>query len=128
MTRSRAFGVTVPSPSLIDVSFALFDAAPLPATQIDDAEERLWEVTAVAELMTTALGIAAGTLLAGHLHLSSDLEVILELLVDSSNQLVDWIYYAAFEGARQVLAGIQAHHPNTNLWSIVRPPTRSPNP
>ena len=38
------------------------------------------------------------------------------------------MYYAAFEGARQVLAGVRAHFPNANLWTIVRPPAGSPNP
>lgn len=102
--------------------------APLPNIQIEDAEDWLREVAAVAEQMTTTLGVAVGTLFVGDPRLSSDLEVILELLGDSSNHLEDWIYSAAFEAARQVLVAVRAYHPNTNLWSIVRPPTGSANP
>lgn len=101
---------------------------PLPAIQNEDAEKRLREVASIAEQMTTALGIAAGTLFAGHSGPTSDLEVVLELLADSSNQLDDWLYSTAFEGAHQVLASVRAHFPNANLWTIVRPPARSPNP
>lgn len=82
----------------------------------------------MAENMTIALGIAIGTLFAGDPRLSPDLEVVLELLGNFVKQLEDWIYSAAFEGARQVLAGVRDHYPNTNPWSLVRPPTGSPNP
>ena len=34
----------------------------------------------------------------------------------------------AFEGAHQVFAGVRAHHPNMNLWPLVRAPPGGRNP
>lgn len=102
--------------------------APLPEIQNDDVEARLQEVSAVTEKMKTTLGVAVGTLFCDDPRLMSEINTILDLLGRSPGQLEDWIYYAAFEGARQVCAGVRAHHPNINLWSLVRPPPRSRNP
>lgn len=110
------------------MSASISIAGPLPAIQIDDPEKWLLKVASVAEQMTGALGIAAGTLFAGHPDLTSDLEVILKLLANPSNQLDVWMYFTAFEGAHRVLGRVQAHYPNANLQTIVRPHAGSPNP
>lgn len=100
---------------------------PLPEIQVEDAEGWLQEVAVVAKKMRTALGVAVGTLFDGDPRLTPDLETVLGLLGKSAEQLEDWVYSVAFEGVRQVYAGVRAHHPTVNLWSIVRPPTGSPN-
>ena len=96
-------------------------SAPLPEIQNDDAEARLQEVAAVAEKMKVALGVAMGTLFREDPRLSADIETVLSLLGKSPEQLEDWIYSTAFEGARQVCAGVRAHHPNMNLWPWCEP-------
>lgn len=53
----------------------------------------------VAEKMKVALGVAMGTLFHEDPRLSVDIEMVLSLLEKSPEQLEDWIYSAAFEGA-----------------------------
>jgi hypothetical protein len=74
--------------------------APLPEIQDDDAEARLWDVAAVAEMMWSALGVAVGTPFYGDPRLQTDIETVLTLLGQCTDQLEDWICSAAFEGAR----------------------------
>ena len=52
--------------------------------------------------------------------LRSDLGSVMELLQQAPNQLLDWQLSAAFEGARQVLAGLRAHHATIPIAPLVR--------
>lgn len=86
--------------------FVLSLAAPLPEIQNEDAEARLQEVAMVTEKMRTALGVAIGTLYHDDPRLKSDIEIVIDQLRKSPDQLEDWIS-AAFEGARQVCARVR---------------------
>lgn len=93
---------------------------PLPEIQNDNAEARLREVVATAEKMHGALGVAVGTLFRGDPDLRFDLETVLSLLGRSPQKMKDWLFSAAYEGARQVLAGMRAHNADMNLGPLVR--------
>lgn len=102
--------------------------APLHEIQDDDVEARLWEVAATAERMHGALGVAVCMLFHGDPRLQPDLETVLTLLGQSAEQMEDWLYSAAFEGARQVFVGVRVHHPNMNLWLLVHTASGGCNP
>lgn len=93
---------------------------PLPDIQCEDTGARLQQVAKVTEQMCVALGKAIGTLWWGDRELRSDLGSVMELLQWAPNQLLDWQLSAAFEGARQVLAGVGAHHMMIPLAPLVR--------
>lgn len=47
--------------------------------------------------------------------LRRDLDGMLAPLWKSPEQMSDWLFSAVFEGARQVLASVRAHHPGMDL-------------
>jgi hypothetical protein len=59
--------------------------------------------------MRTTLGTACGTLYRGEEDLDDTLDGIIKLLEKASDQLLDWQYSAAYEGAMRVLASVSVH-------------------
>lgn len=70
--------------------------------------------------MRVALGAAVGTLWYNDPKLHCDLDGMLALLQKAPDWMADWLFSAAFEGARQVLASIRAHFLDLDLWPLVR--------
>lgn len=106
----------------------LYAAVSFPEIQNDDVDARLQEVAATAERMCGALGLAVGMLFHGDPRLCPNLETVLTLLGQSMDQLDDWCYSIAFEEALQVFAYVRVHHPNMNLWPLVRTMPRGREP
>ena len=82
-------------------------------------EVRLHEVADTAERMHAALGIAVGTLFRGDPDLRTDLDTVVTLFGRSPQQMEDWLFFAAYVGACQVLAGVWAHNANIKLSPLV---------
>lgn len=64
--------------------------------------------------------MAVGTLWRNNAKLCSDLDGVLAMLREAPTQLEDWLNSTAFEGARQVLAGVRACYPEVALGLLVR--------
>lgn len=70
--------------------------------------------------MWVAFATTVGTLWYQDPKLRHDLYSVLAVLQKSLGRMNEWLFSAAFEGARQVLAGIRAHLPDLDLGSFVR--------
>lgn len=71
--------------------------------------------------MRTALGTSCGILYRG----ADDLEQLLE---EAPEQLLDWQYSMACEGAMQMLDSVRVHLPNADLGLVVHGTTKCPPP